>query len=69
MPRDPDRYDFFVSYASADNREGWVTAFVDALLAEQEKFSGGRKLTHFFDERSTNAVAARRPERRAARPE
>ena len=25
MPRDPDQYDFFVSYARADNQEGWIS--------------------------------------------
>ena len=49
MPRDPDRYDFFVSYARADNRAGWITAFVEEILAAHVKFTGGWKLTHFFD--------------------
>jgi len=55
LPRDNDKYDFFVSYARADNRPaklgeaGWITRFVEELLAEHGKFSGGRKLTPYFD--------------------
>ena len=49
MPRDPDEYDFFVSYARSDNRDGWITRFVEELLAEHRQFSGGRELTYFFD--------------------
>ncbi len=49
MPRDPDEFDFFVSYARADNSDGWITRFVDELLVEHRKFSGGRELTYFFD--------------------
>lgn len=50
MPNDVDEFDFFVSYARADNADGWITRFVEELLAEHSKFSGGRKLTYFFDE-------------------
>jgi hypothetical protein len=49
MPRDTDRYDFFVSYASKDNRDGRIADFVDGILAEHRAFSGGRELTSFFD--------------------
>ncbi len=42
-------YDFFVSYASADNRDGWVDAFVAAFVEEHRRFSGGRTLTYFLD--------------------
>src|SRR5271156_317385 len=42
-------YDFFVSYASADNREGWIDQFVAALLAEHRQFTGGRTLQYFLD--------------------
>ncbi len=42
-------YDFFVSYASADNREVWVDAFVKELVAEHERFTGGRTLAYFLD--------------------
>ena len=49
MPLDPDKYDFFVSYARADNRDGWISRFVEELLAEHRKFTGGREPTYFFD--------------------
>lgn len=52
LPIPPSReiqYDFFVSYASADNREGWVDAFVRELLAAHKRFTGGRELTYFLD--------------------
>ena len=49
MPRDPDKYDFFVSYARRDNRDGWITRFVEALLEEHRKHTGGRELVPFFD--------------------
>jgi tetratricopeptide (TPR) repeat protein len=49
MPHDSGEFDFFVSYARADNRDGWITAFVEELLAEHRKFSGGRELIPFFD--------------------
>ncbi len=48
MPRDIE-YDFFVSYASADNRAGWVDAVVNELVAEHARFTGGRKATFFLD--------------------
>lgn len=38
----PDRYDFFVSYARADDRDHWISRFVAGILAE-------RQLTPFFD--------------------
>jgi hypothetical protein len=46
MAQGTDRYDIFVSYATADNQGGWVTLFVDALLAEHPT------LTAFFDKRA-----------------
>jgi hypothetical protein len=49
MPRDSDLYDFFVSYARADNSGGWISGFVEELLAEHRRFTGGRTLTPFFD--------------------
>lgn len=49
MSNDQTDYDFFVSYASADNRDGWVDQFVAAFLDEQRRFSGGRTLTYFLD--------------------
>jgi hypothetical protein len=49
MPQDTDRYDFFVSYARKDNQTGLITGFVNGILAEHQKFSGGRTLHPFFD--------------------
>lgn len=49
MPQDPDLHDFFVSYARRDNRDGWISDFVNELRAEHRKFSGGRELVPFFD--------------------
>jgi len=49
MPRDPDQFDFFVSYARKDNREGWITGFIEELLDAHRKFSGERQLVPFFD--------------------
>jgi hypothetical protein len=49
MPGDPDRYDFFVSYAGRDNQDGQITDLVDAIVTEHRAFSGGRELTFFFD--------------------
>jgi hypothetical protein len=31
--RDTDQFDFFVSYARKDNETGWITRFVEELLA------------------------------------
>jgi len=36
----PDEYDLFVSYARADNREGWIDQFLAALKEEHRKFVG-----------------------------
>ena len=44
MPRDPDHYDLFVSYARHDNRDGWISRFVDEL----RRAGGG--LTCFVDQ-------------------
>lgn len=44
-----DKYDFFVSYARADNTQGWVEEFVAALVEEHRQFTGGRELRYFFD--------------------
>ena len=48
-----DSYDFFVSYARVDNVSsdggpGWVERFVDLLLDEHRRFTGGRTLRPFF---------------------
>ena len=47
MPRDSDQYDFFVSYARADNAEGWITAFV----AEAHRRLTAAGFKTWFDER------------------
>jgi tetratricopeptide (TPR) repeat protein len=41
-------YDVFVSYAHADNLDGWVTALVETLQAEHAKFTP-TPLSIFFD--------------------
>ncbi len=50
-------YDFFVSYANADNREGWIDNFVAALLEEHRQFTGGRKLTYFLDRNDIHGLS------------
>ena len=52
MPTDQTAYEFFVSYASADNTAGWVTHFIGELLAEHAKFFPGRTLHEFFDKKA-----------------
>ena len=54
---DVDHYDFFVSYSRKDNANGWITNFVDELLAEHRKFAAGRDLTYFFDKHDIGAGA------------
>jgi tetratricopeptide (TPR) repeat protein len=52
MSRDPDQFDFFVSYARKDNAGGWITRFIEELLSEHRKFTGNefsRALKPFFD--------------------
>ncbi len=51
MPRDTDRFDFFVSYATKDNppKSPRITTFIEDILSEHRKFSGGREFTFFFD--------------------
>lgn len=56
MP-DVDHYDFFVSYARSDNANGWISNFVEELLAEHRKFAAGRDLTYFFDKHEIGAGA------------
>ena len=48
-PRNTAEHDFFVSYARVDNQQGFVKRYVDAIVEEHAKFSGGRKLSYFFD--------------------
>jgi len=59
MPRDADEVDFFVSYARSDNRgpdgqrsdrDGWITRFIEELLADHRKFNPRRTLKPFFDQ-------------------
>ena len=54
---DPDSFDFFVSYARADNATGWITRFVEELLAEHRTFAAGRELHPFFDEHAITTGA------------
>jgi len=42
-------FDLFISYARADNADGWITQFVEQLVGEHERFTGGRRLRVFFD--------------------
>jgi len=42
-------YDLFISYAHADNGNGWLTALVEAIKAEHAKFSSA-PLRVFFDQ-------------------
>jgi hypothetical protein len=50
MPHDDDCYDFFVSYAREDDRDGWISRFVERLLAEHQRVRDGRPpLKPFFD--------------------
>ncbi|MEX2216138.1 MAG: toll/interleukin-1 receptor domain-containing protein, partial [Phycisphaeraceae bacterium] len=46
--KQPEPSDLFISYAHADNADGWVTAFVEAIKQEFRAFSG-RELAVFFD--------------------
>lgn len=63
MTNQSDEYDFFVSYARADNASdgsgpGWVDQFVNALLDEHCRFTGGRSLRPFFDRRDISNFAS-----------
>ena len=52
MTKDFEQFDFFVSYARKDNASGWITIFIEELLAEHRKFTGHdpiRELKPFFD--------------------
>ncbi len=57
MRRDSDSFDFFVSYARSDNTTGWITRFVEELLAEHKRFSAGRQLKPFFDQHAITTGA------------
>ncbi len=49
MTTDLPDYDIFVSYASLDNAEGWIKAYVDALKEEYRTLTGNRELRVFWD--------------------
>ena len=57
MPTHDASFDFFVSYARADNTQGWITAFVEELLAEHRRFAPGRALSPFFDQHAITTGA------------
>lgn len=40
MPLVPEQFDFFVAYARKDDASGWITRFIEELLAEHRKFTG-----------------------------
>jgi tetratricopeptide (TPR) repeat protein len=42
-------HEIFVSYSRADNYDGWVTAFIDAVQREHAEATGGSLLRIFFD--------------------
>ncbi|HUT33577.1 MAG TPA: toll/interleukin-1 receptor domain-containing protein [Planctomycetota bacterium] len=56
MARDTDQFDLFVSYARADDAGGWISGFVEALLAEHRRFTGGRVLVPFFDRQAIRGL-------------
>ena len=62
MPADPDQFDFFVSYARADNDErakqahDWITRFIESLQEEQRRFTGGRDFRVFFDKEDIRSL-------------
>jgi hypothetical protein len=45
VPRDSEQFDLFVSYARKDNIGGWITGFVNGILAAHQALGGGRALT------------------------
>ena len=45
-------HDLFVSYAHADNAEGWVTFLRDALVEDHAQYRSGEVLDPFFDTHS-----------------
>jgi tetratricopeptide (TPR) repeat protein len=51
-------FDFFVSYARADNADGWITQFMEALQAEHRAFTGGREFKCFFDKTDIGSLDA-----------
>lgn len=57
MNPDNNTFDFFVSYARSDNANGWITRFVEELLAEHKRFSAGHELKPFFDQHAITTGA------------
>lgn len=64
MSKDADSYDFFVSYARSDKGTGWITRFVEELLAEHKRFTSGdgksnqkRESKPFFDQHAITTGA------------
>ncbi|MCX6901612.1 MAG: tetratricopeptide repeat protein, partial [Verrucomicrobia bacterium] len=57
QPADNQTYDFFVSYARGDNANGWITRFIEELLAEHQQFAAGRTLKQFFDQHAITTGA------------
>jgi tetratricopeptide (TPR) repeat protein len=52
----PDEFDLFVSYAHADDADGWVSALVEAVRAEHREFTNV-PLRVFFDRESIRDLA------------
>ncbi len=48
-------YDFFVSYARKDDENGWITAFVEALIERHKSIASGHELKPFFDKKSVDS--------------
>src|SRR5262245_28969284 len=61
-PESPEYFDFFVSYARADNDErakqarNWITRFIAALQEEQRRFAGSREFRIFFDKEDIHSL-------------
>ncbi len=52
----PEQWDLFISYARDDNKSGWISAFVDALVGQHATFAGERRLRVFFDKQSIGGL-------------
>lgn len=49
-------YDLFISYAHADDAEGWVTFLRDALVEDHARYRTGETLHEFFDVHSIRTM-------------
>lgn len=49
MTQDSDEFDFFVSYARADNATGWISRFLQELVLAHQRLLGSRQLRYFLD--------------------